>query len=204
MSQSIVILFVMQLIYALGFSIQPHAIKFERVPLSQTVLAGADVSFTCSAIIVDEQTLPQFIWYHNDTEIVNATISNIGINTSTLFISNASEMDQGEYHCIIKDWETRTKSKSGKLIGMYIYFYSNTYYFYPTVTVYADISESKLWPLNVTFNETVILRCNPDGIKPQSIQWSRDKNHSINFSVSIMHAYCMYIYNIYFLPISQL
>ena len=37
---------------------------------------------------------------------------------STLFISNATEMDQGEYYCIVKDWETRTKSESGKLTGL--------------------------------------------------------------------------------------
>ena len=109
-------------IYALGFAIQPHAIKFDRAPLSQAALAGADVSFTCSANVVDEPTLPQFIWYHNDSEIINASISNVGINTSTLFIFNVSEMDQGKYYCIIKDWETRTKSKSGKLLGMYAYF----------------------------------------------------------------------------------
>ena len=78
------------------------------------------MSFSCSAVIADEPTQqPQFIWYHNDTEITNANISSIGINTSTLFISDVSEMDQGEYHCIIKDWETRTKSEAGKLIGLF-------------------------------------------------------------------------------------
>jgi len=103
----------------LDFIIQPHPIKFDQVPSSQTVLAGADVSFTCSAIIVNEPTLPQFIWYHNDTEIISGNVSNIGINTSALFISNVFEMDQGEYYCIIKDWKTRTKSKIGRLIGLF-------------------------------------------------------------------------------------
>jgi len=88
--------------------------------LSQTVLAGANVSFSCSAAIANESTLPMFTWYHNNTEIINGNITHIGINKSTLFIFNVTEMAQGEYYCIIKDWETKTKSKSGRLVGMYV------------------------------------------------------------------------------------
>ena len=101
----------------LDFAIQPYPINFDQVPLSQTVLAGANVSFSCGAAIVNEQTLPQFIWYHNNTEITNGNVSYTGINMTTLFISNVTEIDQGEYYCIFKDWETRTRSKSSKLIG---------------------------------------------------------------------------------------
>ena len=104
----------------LDFAIQPYPINFAQVPLSQTVLAGANISFNCSAAIVNEQTLPQFIWYHNNAEITNGNISCTGINMSTLFIYNVTEMDQGEYYCIVKDWETRTKSESGKLTGIFL------------------------------------------------------------------------------------
>ena len=103
----------------LDFAIQPYPINFDQVPLSQTVLTGANVSFTCSATIICEFTLPQFIWYHNNTEITNGNVLYTGINMSTLFIFNVTEVDQGEYHCVVKDWETRTKSKAGKLIGMF-------------------------------------------------------------------------------------
>ena len=104
----------------LGFAIQPYAINFDQVPLSQTVVAGANVSFSCSAAIDNKSALPQFIWYCNNTELTNGNISYTGINMSTLFIFNVTEADQGEYYCIVKDWETRTKSSSGKLIGMFI------------------------------------------------------------------------------------
>ena len=102
----------------LDFAIQPHPINFDQVPLSQTVLAGTNVSFTCSAAIDNVSTLPQFIWYHNNTELTDGNISHTGINMTTLFISHVTEVDQGEYYCIVKDWETKTKSKSAKLIGM--------------------------------------------------------------------------------------
>ena len=104
----------------LGFAIQPYAINFDQVPLSQTVVAGANVSFSCSAAIDNKSALLQFIWYCNNTELTNGNISYTGINMSTLFIFNVTEADQGEYYCIVKDWETRTKSSSGKLIGMFI------------------------------------------------------------------------------------
>ena len=65
------------------------------------------------------------------------------------------------------------------IFNMHTYY--ALYYFHPTITVYADDSESK--PLNATFNETVILQCHPEGIKPRLIQWLKDEK-SINFSVS--------------------
>ena len=80
------------------------------------------MSFSCSAGIVDdesdESTLSKFVWYHNDVEITNGNVSYSGINMSTLFISDVTKMAQGEYYCIVEDWETRTKSKTGRLIGM--------------------------------------------------------------------------------------
>ena len=102
----------------LDFAIQPYPIAFDQAPLSQTVLAGADVSFSCSAVIYNVPTLPRFIWYHDNTELNDGNISYTEINMSTLHIYNVTKMDQGEYYCIVKDWETRTKSNSGKLIGM--------------------------------------------------------------------------------------
>ena len=81
-------------------------------------MAGANVSFSCSAAINDKSAFLQFIWYCNNTELTNGNISYTGINMSTLFILNVTEADQGEYYCIVKDWETRTKSESAKLLGM--------------------------------------------------------------------------------------
>ena len=104
--------------YFLDFAIQPYPVNFAQVPLSQTVVVGANVSFSCSAAIDNESALPQFIWYCNDTELTNGNISYTGMNVTTLFISNVIEADQGEYYCVVKDWETRTKSSSGKLLGM--------------------------------------------------------------------------------------
>ena len=86
-------------------------------------MAGANVSFSCSAAIDNELALPQFIWYCNDTELTNGNISHTGINVSTLFIYNVTEADQGEYYCIVKDWETKTKSESAKLLGTYVTSY---------------------------------------------------------------------------------
>ena len=81
-------------------------------------MAGANVSFSCSAEIDNKSALPRFIWYCNNTELTNGNISYTGINMSTIFIFNVTEADQGEYYCIVKDWETRTKSESAKLLGM--------------------------------------------------------------------------------------
>ena len=81
-------------------------------------MAGANVSFSCSAVIDNESTPPQFIWYCNDTELTNGNISYTGMNVTTLFISSVTEADQGEYYYVVKDWETRTKSSPAKLLGM--------------------------------------------------------------------------------------
>ena len=193
----------MTLNFILDFAIQPYPIEFDQVPLSQTVLAGANVSFSCSAAIVDEQTLPQFIWYHNNTEITNGNISYTGINMSTLFISSATEMDQGEYYCVVKDWETRTKSESGKLTGIATFIPYKIILNAYTMTVYShDPSVTKRQHLNVPSNETLILKCDFEGIESGMIQrfrngkwfrngqWIRNGN-SINILVSIYIVHCI-------------
>ena len=96
-------------------------------------------------------------------------------------------MDQGEYYCVVKDWKTKTKSESGKLTSI------ATFIVYPiksllnayTVIVYNhDPSVTKRQHLNVTNNETLILKCDFEGIELGMIQWFRNGN-SINLLVSI-------------------
>jgi len=99
-----------------GFGIQPTPIYFNRVPQSQVVVEGDDVSFNCSAPLTDTPySSPVFVWYHNDTEITNGTVSLVVNDTSVLYITNVTVTDQGDYYCVVRDWETRTRSLSGKL-----------------------------------------------------------------------------------------
>jgi len=100
------------------FGIQPNPIYFDQVPQSQAVIEGSDVSLNCSAPLVETPyNSPVFVWYHNNTQIRNGNILHVGNNTSVLYITNVTVAHQGDYYCVVKDWETRTRSLSGKLTG---------------------------------------------------------------------------------------
>ncbi|XP_065888000.1 uncharacterized protein [Dysidea avara] len=135
------------------FGIQPNPIYFDQVPQSQAVMEGDDVSFNCSAPLIETPyNSPVFVWYHNNTEVTNENISHIGNNTSILYITSVTLTDQGDYYCVVKDWGTRTRSLSGKL------------------TVYNDKQFNQVHYLNVTLNGMIILECDFDGNR-LSIQW---------------------------------
>ena len=57
------------------------------------------------------------------------------------------------------------------------------------VTVYSHDNISKSQHLNVTINETIILKCKFDGIESRMIRWLRNKTDDINLLVSM----CLYI-----------
>ena len=103
-----------------SFDVQPYPFQFLREPEDHFTLSRADVTFACSVITVNG--FSNILWYLNNTVIKagpHHNISNNGQGASTLTIRNVSIEDQGDYHCSISDWKAKTRSRPGRLHGMY-------------------------------------------------------------------------------------
>ena len=97
---------------------QPHPILFWSQPDDHYTVPRADVTFACS--VTSFNGLPNILWFFNNTVIKTGShynISNDGHTTSTLIIRNVSTDDHGDYHCCINDWNTRIRSRPGRLYG---------------------------------------------------------------------------------------
>ena len=104
---------------------QSHPVSFLSEPNDHITLPGADVTFVCSVAMPN--SFSYITWLYNNTIIeggIHYNIKNEGQTTSILIIKNVSTEDQGDYHCRVRDWKTKVRSRSGQLHGMYIW--SNT------------------------------------------------------------------------------
>ena len=97
---------------------QSQPVSFSREPDDHITLPGADVTFVCSVAIPNG--FSYITWLYNNTIIKpgpHYIISSENQNTSKLSIKNISTEDQGDYHCFVRDWKTKVRSRSGQLHG---------------------------------------------------------------------------------------
>ena len=110
------------------FNVQPQPIRLLEEPKDHVALAGADVTFVCSTIVLmsNDISSPHITWLYNNSIIESGHHYIISHNgSSTLTVKNVTSNDQGVYHCIVDEWRINIRSRCGHLNGkcMYIAMY---------------------------------------------------------------------------------
>lgn len=90
----------------INLKLNRDGIIITRNPASREVLLGGDVEFNVTA--VSEKAL-LYQWYKNNEEIAGAT-------SSKLLVQDVSAESAGDYHVVISNANTSTKSLPGKLV----------------------------------------------------------------------------------------